>query len=71
MNEITNDTIIDLQLSFGDWEGIHSVLVEYLNQNPNKETYVGESDTTPMGLRRLEQKIDQYLEFASTELFLK
>ena len=68
-DQLTNDTIIDLQLSFGDWEAIHSVLVEYLEQNPNKETYIGESDTTPMGLRRLEQKINQYLEFASTELF--
>ena len=68
-DQLTNDTIIDLQLSFGDWEAIHSVLVEYLEQNPSKETYIGESDTTPMGLRRLEQKINQYLEFASTELF--
>ena len=68
-DQLTNDTIIDLQLSFGDWEAIHSVLDEYLKQNPNKETYIGESDTTPMGLRRLEQKINQYLEFASTELF--
>jgi hypothetical protein len=67
--ELTNDTIIDLQLSFGDWEAIHSVLVEYLEKNPDKETYDGESDLTEMGFRRLEQYINQYLEFASTQLF--
>ena len=69
MSELTNDTIIDLQLSFGDWEAIHSVLVEYLEKNPDKENYVGESDLTPMGFRRLEQYINQYLEFSSRELF--
>tara|TARA_R100000152_G_C6676950_1_gene111805 strand:- start:415 stop:606 length:192 start_codon:yes stop_codon:yes gene_type:complete len=63
MSELTNDTIIDLQLSFGDWEGLHSILLKYIKDNPEQYTQDG------MFVRRLERNINRYLEFTSRELF--
>tara|TARA_A100000172_G_C2947205_1_gene77758 strand:+ start:113 stop:316 length:204 start_codon:yes stop_codon:yes gene_type:complete len=61
--ELTNDTIIDLQLSFGDWEGLHSILLKYMEDHPEKYTQDG------MFVRRLEHTINRYLDFTSEQLF--
>ena len=63
MSELTNDTMIDLQLTFGEWEDIHTILQIWLDNHLEKESEF-HSDG-----EKLKHKINRYLEFASRELF--